>query len=275
MHFFFGDDSRQSSPTRERMGPLVAAGGVIVKAEELRCLEKELNTLCASVGFPKNEEFKWSPGRELWMRDGLKGENRQRFFLDVLELAQRHNVTATIVIEDTRCGSATDSTSHEDDVSRLLLERIHWGVPSSSPGCVVIVDRPSGGRTDEDRFLSRCLENIQSGTEYVKHDRIALNVLSAPSKLVRLLQLADLITSCTTALVSGESNYSPTIFEQIKPLLATNMTRRGGIGVKIHPDYRYANLYHWLLGDSHYQRGNLGTPYPLPNRPYSASAETY
>ena len=42
MHFFFGDDSRQEFPTRERVGPLVTAEGVLVSGTVLRSLEREL-----------------------------------------------------------------------------------------------------------------------------------------------------------------------------------------------------------------------------------------
>jgi hypothetical protein len=42
MHFFFGDDSRQESPTRDRMGPLASAGGVLVAGAVLGSLEREL-----------------------------------------------------------------------------------------------------------------------------------------------------------------------------------------------------------------------------------------
>lgn len=252
MHFFFGDDSRQSNPTRAQMGPLVAAGGVLVPHDQVRCLESALGGLCRETGFPGNDEFKWSPGRELWMHDQLKGQDRSDFFCKALALAATHDVVAIVVIEDKKCRTATRATTAEDDVSQLLLERIHHESLRDESGCVVVVDRPTGSRGDEDRFLSRCLEHLQTGTDYVKHDRIALNVLSTPSKLVRILQLADLVASCTTALFSGESRYAPKIFQAIKPLLARDMSRIGGVGLKLHPDFKYANLYHWLLGDTHY-----------------------
>jgi hypothetical protein len=275
MRFFFGDDSRQSSPTRPKMGPLVAAGGVLVSHDQVRSLESALSSLCRETGFPGNDEFKWSPGRELWMRDHLIGQDRSDFFCKALALAATHGAVAIVVIEDTGCRTATRAKTPEDDVSQLLLERIHHESPRDESGCVVVVDRPSGDRGDEDRFLSRCLEHLQTGTDYVKHDRIALNVLSTPSKLVRILQLADLVTSCTAALFSGENRYAPEVFQAIRPILAKGMSRIGGVGLKIQPDFKYANLYHWLLGDTHYYRMNCGLPYPLKERPYCKDAVTY
>jgi hypothetical protein len=257
------------------MGRLVAAGGILIEGKAVKNLEAKIGDCCKVAGFPANAEFKWSPGRELWMRTNLVDAARSQFFLDVLAAAQDHDATALVVIEDGQYKTATGVKTPEDDVTRLLLERIHNCTPDSSDGCIVIVDRPSGGRADEDRFLSRCLESLQSGTDYVKHDKIALNVLSTPSKLVRLLQLADLVTSCTTALVSGESMYAPAVFEKIKPLLDGFLDRIGGFGVKIHPDHKYVNLYHWLLGDTVLWRGNCGHPLPISGRPYKKGPDSY
>jgi len=275
MHFFFGDDSRQESPTRERVGPLVAAGGVLVSGTVLRSLERELEHVCTNAGFPRNEEFKWSPGRDKWMRSNLIEEARQEFFFKVLNVTREHNVKCLVVINDTSCRTATKAGTHYEDVTTTLLERVHHRIPNDPDGCVVIVDRPSGGRADEDKFLFCCLEQLQSGTTYVTHDKIALNVLSTPSKLVRTLQLADLVTSCSTARVSGEAIYSPPVFEQIVSLFPAEFDRKGGVSFKIHPDFKYANLYHWILGDSYFVRFNTGFPLPFQYRPYSQNENNY
>jgi len=83
---------------------------------------------------------------------------------------------------------------------------------------------------------------------------------------------ADVVTSCVVARVSGESTHSPPVFDLIKPLLRSDGHRIGGVGLKIHPDFVYANLYHWLLGDSHFHRFNIGFPMPLKDRPFSNDA---
>jgi hypothetical protein len=270
MDFFFADDAYQKNPSRQGMGPLVAIGGIHVPSQAVGQLEKAIDNLCADQGFPPREEFKWSPGRELWMRDNLIGDDRQEFFIRVLNLAQDSGVKAIVVIDDTDCRTATGAASAEEDVTCLFLERVQRQLGKADHEGVVIVDRPSGGRADEDKFLASCLEILQSGTDYVKPDRITLNVLSTPSKLVRLLQTADLVASCAVAAVGGEDRFSPPVFDAIKPLLHNDMARIGGVGLKIHPDFRHVNLYYWLLGDTHILK--RGIPYSLPqeNFPYSS-----
>ncbi|MEW6233637.1 MAG: DUF3800 domain-containing protein [Chloroflexota bacterium] len=270
MEFFFTDDARQGRPSRPGMGPLVAIGGILVPGQAVWHLERAIDTLCADYGFPQGEEFKWSPGRDLWMRDNLVGETREAFFIDVLSMAERGGVKAIVVIEDTNLRTATSAPNAEMDVTRLFLERVNIQLRRMRSEGIVIVDRPSGDRANEDRFLANCLETLQAGTTYVKPDRIVLNVLSTPSKLVRLLQAADVVSSCTVAAVGGEARFSPPVFALIKRLLFSDMGRIGGVGLKIHPDYRYANLYHWLLGDLHFWKAGAGVSLPLTDRPYSS-----
>lgn len=271
MYFFFFDDSRQDNPSRAQMGNLVAIGGIGIKNENVNQLEKELNKICESVGFSRDEKFKWSPGRELWMRDNLIGQQREDFFCKILEAIKNKSGVTIVIIEDKQYSCATSATCHEEDAICLFLERVGIYLRKALTDGIVISDRPGGDRRDEDKFLTNCLETIESDTNYIQHDCIALNVLSANSKYIRLLQAADLVTSCTLAFIAGESTHAPTVFEKIKPLFDSDLGRIGGVGLKIHPDLKYANLYHWLLGDTHYMRSNTGFRFPLSDRPYSES----
>jgi hypothetical protein len=275
----FIDDSEQTTPYREGMGPLTALGYVHVKSEEVADLETELNELCTETGFPEGEEgeFKWSPGSDLWMRDELIEEEREQFFLSVLRTAWRHDTTVGVVVEDTEHDPATEAGDPLIDLTRLLIERIDWRLRDEEGGRsgLLIADRPSGGRSQETDYLERCLQTVLEGTAYVDAERIALNVVSTPSHLIRGLQLADLVVSATLQYVAGEEEYAPPIFKAIRHMLASDQLRTGGIGLKIHPDYQYANLYHWLLDDSRLWRNNVGHALPREDFPYSDDPTVY
>ena len=58
------------------------------------------------------------------------------------------------------------------------------------------------------------------------------------------------------------------MFAAVKPFLASEAGRIGGVGLKLHPDFSCANLYHWLLGDAHFFRRNMGWPLPFKDRMY-------
>lgn len=268
MLLFFADDARQLRPSRGGVGPLVATGAVGVPESEVRILDLQLSKICSDFGFPDGEEFKWSPGRDLWMASNLVDERRSQFYREILNTAALHRVTATVVIEDSTAGRAIDGCSPEEDVTRLLLEAIHLQIPLSDQG-IVIADRPGGGRAEEDAFLASCLNAAKSGTRFVRNFELIALFLTTNSKMLRLLQLADLVTSCTTARIAGEANWSATTFQDVRPLLRSDSGRIGGVGLKIHPAERYANLYRWVVGDVDYMHHNACYPLPLPGYPYA------
>lgn len=269
---FAFDDSKQTDPTREGMGPLVAAGGLHVPGDKVRELELALDSLCAEVGFPKGDEFKWSPAKGSWQRRKLLYEKRDHFNLRALALARDAGAQAMVVMADTTYRLAVpDARSHEEDVIIMLLERAQKCLRSAQ--AVVLFDRPGRDRKAETGFLSATLASLRVGTSYTKLDRLALAV-STDSKLSRLLQLADVVTSCTTSYVAGESRYSPKIFKEgVLPLLREDYLVRGGRGLKIHPDFRYRNLYYWLLDDEWFVRFQSGPKLPVRDSAYFSSPD--
>ena len=95
-----------------------------------------------------------------------------------------------------------------------------------------------------------------------------MNVVSSPSKFIRLLQIADVVVGCTLAIVAGEKRYAPLTFKEIKPMLDKGLGGIGGTGLKIHPDFKYVNLYHWIAGDATYVKNMRGWNLPKDGHPY-------
>jgi uncharacterized protein DUF3800 len=273
VHLVFADDSKQDHPTRAGTVPLVAAGAILVPSDRARTTGNASPKTLPENGFPVDDplrsEFKWSPGREHWISRNLIWPEREAFFLSVIEFLAQAGVKAIVAIDDLDCPVANDQANgtepltHEQDATYLLFERINSFLKELDEDALVINDRPSRGSTieHENKFLASSLEMWRSGTRFVRFNRIAINLLCTQSRFVRLLQCADLITSCVTQHVAGENIWSPPIFQAIKPLIHAKNKRTGGHGLKFHST-RHRNLYHWLLGDSTYHAG--GTLYPLP-----------
>jgi hypothetical protein len=270
----FADDARQTSPTRPGMGPLVATGGLIIPADTCGWLETQIHQTCADAGFPEGEEFKWSPRRGTWMHSNLTGDRRRVFFDRVLGLARQARANAIVVVEDTNNRPAVADQTPAFDTVIMFIERVESLLQAHRSTGLVITDRPGGDRAAEDRFLTNCLEVLLTGTRYVTVERIPINVLSTSSHLVRLLQLADLVTSCTTAYVAGEANYAPAVFPAILAIAHRDYDCVGGRGIKIHPDFRYRNLYHWLFGDEDFVRFQGGVPLPMAGFAYATGPQT-
>ncbi len=266
------DDSSQTPSRTGMKRKLVAVGGLHIPSETVRDLERGLNELCTRIGFPSGEEFKWSPNKKHWMQQNLVGKERTGFFVKVLDLARQSNASAIVVVVDTRARPANrQATSPEEDAMTLFLERAQNQLASCRQA-IVVIDQPGGTRKDETKTLRALIERTNRGTSYASLDRLAI-VVAANSSLLRLLQLADLVVGCTLSFVSGERRYSPPVFATIKEILRSQDGRIGGVGLKIHPDGRYANLYHWLLGDRSFQKRGDVKKLPLPDRPYACSPD--
>src|SRR5438874_12615656 len=87
--------------------------------------------------------------------------------------------------------------------------------------------------------------------------------------MARHLQLADIVTGVTTAMVAGLETYAGPLFPYVKQLFIKN--RPGGIagtGLKIAPDSprqdSLVNLYHWVLQENFLHKGGGARAYPLP-----------
>ncbi len=268
MQLVFVDDAHQRPSRAGIKGDLVAVGAISVAADNARRVEKAIAASCREFGFPEDEEFKWSPSRSSWMYANLCGEVRAQFFATVIDHLHEARAFAVVVMEDNgRNPASQDATSAELDVVVLLLERVANRLKGLRETGLVIADRPGGGRREEDRFVAECLTALDKGTEYVSHDELTF-VITTDSRFMRLLQAADLATSCMTACVAGESKYSPPIVEKLLPLYPVDADRRAGYSIKIHPDYNFENLHHWLFREKHFVRNMQGSPMPLPNRPY-------
>jgi len=257
------------------MGSLVAVGGLHIPSESIRVLGRTLDELCHEYGFPSHgDEFKWSPHRGTWMRDNLHGQDREAFFIDCLEAAKEEGAEACVVIEDeSRRTTAGEYVGHELDAVKVFLERTDHHLAETGTEAILLADHPSGGRPAEARFVAECLKALREGTRFMDLERTAL-AITGDSKSTRLLQLADLVVGCTLSYVSGEDEYSPSLFQgQIKGMLRSEGGRIGGVGLKLHPDYCFANLYHWLLDDDVFWKSGIGTPLPMKGRAYVNSAE--
>jgi hypothetical protein len=266
------DDSKQADKNiaRPGMGSLVAVGGLHIPSDSIRALAVTLEEICEEYGFPSpQDEFKWSPSRGTWMRDNLR-RDRHDFFVDCLKAAEEQEARAVVVVEDaSRRSTSRRRDDHERDVVKVFLERSHKHLDGTGTEAIILADHPSGGRPAEAAFAANCLKTLRDGTPYVNLERVAM-VLTEDSKNTRLLQLADLIVGCTLAYVGGEKTHSPDLFENhIRDLLRrTGDGRIGGIGLKLHPDLTYVNLYHWLLGDTHFHKNGDGHPLPVEGHPY-------
>jgi hypothetical protein len=269
MHLFFGDDSVRKG-VREGMGMLVAFGGVLIEDDALRPFQLKVAEIRKKYGVPANEEFKWSPNRRSWIYRNLHGERRQDCYRSILVGAREVHATAFVVCFD---------RGRRPDVEQVALrkcidwcfERVTMCLQDRGQLGLLVFDRPGGGRSDEDTLLASVLATIEQGTEFVSPTQVPLNILTTSSHLVAELQLADLVTGITTAMIAGDTGYAAPLFEEIIPLFHRNAVGLvGGAGLKLYPN-ELLNLHYWVGGERSFARVAVNDGWSLPYHswPYS------
>lgn len=267
MEIFFADDSGQRNCRREGLGPLISVGGVLVDETQVRPLSAAIDSIAAEYGIPEAEELKWSPQKGSWIHENL-ADRRGDCYRRVLEAARAHGARAIVVCWDLGRTNLSDREAFEECLN-YLVERLNMNLENRGSRALIVADRPGGGKLQEDKFLTFFKARLQKGTDYVLPDRVLLNALTTPSHLVRHLQLADLVTAITTAMVAGNNKHAGPLFPYVISMFIRN--RSGGIaatGLKISPDSQrpdtLVNLYHWVLGESFLHKRGGAYAYRLP-----------
>lgn len=270
-HFLFLDDAEQTDCPRDGISRLIAMGGISIAAHDASRLSANLDEICRQAGLPSGEPFKWSPKKNSCLQKNFTGDEKAELFESLLKKAAEFEIAAHVICCDPKAKMLNGADDVHQSALLAALERFNFTLGSSDCG-IVIVDRPAGDKKAEERYLAACLKLTEDGGAYANFDKLACPILTMPFALSRSLQIADLVVSITTAHVAGRPQ-AGRFFPLVKALFREDKGRIGGVGLKLHPDYRFANLYHWLLGDSHYVRGSIGVPMPLADRPYRESAD--
>lgn len=275
MDLVFAADARRSRPLRSGVGPLVAAGGLFVPGEEAGKLEQGVEALCGDYGFPDYEEFRWSPVGDAWMCGNLVGHKRWRFLEDVVGLARERKVVAVVAVHDANCPTFSGATGGEMDVAGAFLGCVEKRLAVRKSDGAIMAPAKSENGARERGFVGGCLETLLNATSCVKASGVTLSALSLPFRRKRLFQLAEVVVSCITALVGGDEQCSGGVFASVKGLLARERGRTGRVGLSLHPYYMYANLYHWLVGDTYFWMHDTEFALPLACYPYGSSADAF
>ena len=130
---------------------------------------------------------------------------------------------------------------------------------------LMICDRPGGDKREEEALLSAVLSTIQAGTDFVPPSQVPINILTTRSHLVVELQVADLVTGVTTAMIGGDTGYAEPLFEEVRPMFHRNAAGyAGGAGLKLYPN-ELLNLHHWVGKEDRFVKVAMNSAWTLPH----------
>ncbi len=254
------------------MKSVIGFGGVLIEEQALRPLAAAIDQIAKAFEIPDGDELKWSPKKGTWVYENLHGSVREQCYKQILTAGVEHGVKAIVICWNTGHGLKGPADAFNTCVG-YLFERLSVNLEQRNTAAIVVADRPGGGKDQEEEFLSNFVERVQNGTDYVVPDRVLLNVLTTPSHLVRHLQLADLVTGITTAMVSAMDDYAGPLFPLVQKMFITNnMGGVAGTGLKVAPN-GLENLYHWVLNENLFHKGGGAISYRLPssNLPFATN----
>jgi hypothetical protein len=261
----FVDETHQVGQ-RAGMGRLLALGGVLLGEETLWGLAHRIDVICHQFGIPDGCQLKWSPPPDNWIHHNLTGERRTDCYGQVLDAVSQSGGRGIVVAIDTGRTAPTLQGSHALlRAFQWVYERTVMQLEQEGHRGLIIADRPSGNRRQETELLGEVLETIEEGTAYVPPNTIPINVLTTPARLVRHLQVADLVVGVTTAMLTGAGRYAEPLFGAVQAMLVRSADGlAGGAGLKLFPP-SLTNLYHWVLGEPRYARRRQDREWRLPS----------
>ena len=257
MKLVFIDDSGQQKPPRAGLGHLVALGAVIVPEDEVTGWASDLLAMKAQLGVPEDEEIKWKPSKGSFLASA-GGEVNAALRERMLRAAIDRGITSVVhVLDHSLVYRDRSVVQVGQELLKWTYDKVAFGLEGQ--GAVMIADKPGGGAADESRWLAETLVLTNDGTAYTEPGKVVLPVLTADSRHVPHLQLADLVTAATTAAVAGRPHGLQLATLLHKLARKNNLGYAGGAGITLWPP-ELRDLLYWVFQEDTYFRAVGGYP---------------
>lgn len=256
MRIVFIDDSQQPDPPRVGLERLLAVGAVSIPGDQVSGYAADLNTIRADLGIPADEELKWAPDRGSFLKNnwGLVAPLRAK----MLEAAAERQVKTIVVILDhgVRYRELTSAEAGAEVLLKRLYERVTMHLEDLDEIGLIIADKPGGGATEEKKWLADSLKLTNLGTEYVNPDQVILPIVTADSRYVPHLQLADAAAATTTTAAYAGRPSGLDLVPLLRPLMHRHrLGAVNGAGIVLVPEHM--NLYHWAFDETGWSKPSM------------------
>jgi hypothetical protein len=248
MNILFLDDTTQEKET------FVGIGGVIFHDTCISSLCQLFDATKEEHGIPSNEEIKWSPKRDSWIYNNLKGHRRDSAYSAFLDLVRVCSGT-TMVAVIRKDVTSFDTAGAKWQCIQFISERFQFFLQSQEDRNGIIIKDFPGSGTEEKKLLSNYYELRRKGTRYVKKlSNIIMNLLTTESQWHAGLQIGDLIVGVTTAMCTAHTDYAERLWQMVKERLYRSESGNIiGCGLKIFPQESAEDVYARLFPE-HFEK---------------------
>jgi len=236
VNILFIDDTEQVSQQ------YIGIGGVIFHDSCLSDLFKQFNEKKALHGIPSEEEIKWSPDRNSWIKNNLIDKARISAYSDILALIKSFNGKIIVAVVQRNDLSWTPLEA-KWQCTEFVTERFQFYLQDhDDKQGLIIADFPGSGK-EEKKLLQDYYRLLKEGTRYVKPSNIVMNLLTTESHLNPALQIADLVVGITTGMCSPRRDYASAYWDMVSHNLHRSQVGEVmGCGLKVFPKENYDEL---------------------------------
>jgi hypothetical protein len=255
MNILFIDDTEQLSKT------YIGVGGVILRDDTLSNLYSLFTSKKEAHGIPSQEEIKWHPPQNSWLRQNLKDEDRISAYSDILDLIGSFNGKIIVAVLR-RDNPAQNIVDDKWKCIEFVTERFQYFLQEQDDkDGIIIADYPSSN-VENKELLGRYYQLLANGTRYVKPNNIVMNLLTTQSHLNPALQLADLVVAIATGMCTPHNQYALPYWDIVKRNLHCNKNGEiMGCGLKVFPREMVDELMKALFPETIKEREDVGMSY--------------
>jgi len=231
MNILFIDDTEQLNKQ------YVGIGGVIFNDGCLKNLLSLFEQKKALHGIPTEEEIKWSPSKNSWIRKNLVDDKRTSAYSNILSLVKAFDGKIIVAVVKRDGLEQSSLIEAKWKCIEFVTERFQFYLQDhEDKEGLIIADFPGSGK-EERKLLQDYYWLLEKGTKYVRPVNIVMNLITTESHLNPALQVADLVVGITTAMCTPRRDYALPYWEIVKRNLHRNKNGEiMGCGLKVFPN---------------------------------------
>lgn len=187
-------------------------GGLILDGTDLMRLEASFETILKNAGVPVDDEsidteVKWSPGKNNWIRQNLKGDKRVKLYRTMLNACGELESVLVAAVFNYGIITGWDDSRARDEAFVHVFERIQAYAQHKRAIALIICDLEEDPKKTKER-IKHTFELVRAGSKYKGLGNIYKHVWAVDSKYHAGCQIADLVVGITGCMVSGKTQWA-------------------------------------------------------------------
>jgi hypothetical protein len=260
MKFLFLDDSKQK--VKDKAWEYVGYGGYCIDSSNVNKLENDFYCIRKKYHIPRDIELKWSPNKRHYLNREFTG-NRNALFEEIMDLCKKYRVRIVCAVYDMnevfgiipkKWSMGKKYLWAANEQIKFLIQRFEDPYLRDNDDIGIIIADHYGDKKGEQNLINQSKIYIDQGKRNQQFNRICLSPLTASSKDLPFIQIADLVIGITVGSLAY-NQYALKLFEKISRFFLNEPVNKQstssasvaesilGYGLKLYPDNFICKAY--------------------------------